>query len=122
MTQAYLLDTIKEDSQPSNATTDEAKNLVLEHINQFPKIESHYCRRDSQKHYLSSDLNISIMYGLYTDDFCTEKGIQPVSKFVYQRIFHTIEPSLAFYVPKKDRCFYCNAYNNAKDKTAIVIS
>lgn len=109
----------RKDSRPPNSTPDEAKNLVLDHINLFPKIESHYCRRDSQKHYLSSDLNISIMYRLYRDTFCIEKEIQPVSKFVYQNIFHGIEPPLAFYVPKKDQCFHCNAYNNAKDKAAL---
>lgn len=44
-------------------------NLVKEHINSFPKVESHYCRRDSSKLYLSSDLNKAVMYRLYTDNF-----------------------------------------------------
>ena len=35
------------------------------HINRFPRMESHYCRSTSSFEYLSSDLNISIMYYLF---------------------------------------------------------
>ena len=47
--------------------------LVKEHIDSFPTIESHYCRRDSLNQYLSPDLNISKTYRLYKDDFCIQK-------------------------------------------------
>lgn len=61
---------------PPNATPLETIQLVKEHIDSFPRIESHYCRRDSQKQYLLPDLNISKMYRLYKHDFCVQKNVQ----------------------------------------------
>lgn len=39
----------------------ELKNHVMQHINMFPRIESHYTRRDTQREYLEQDLNIRKM-------------------------------------------------------------
>lgn len=105
--------------QPPNTTPLETIQLVKEHIDSFPRIESHYCRRDSQKQYLSPDLNISKMYRLYKDDFCVQKNVQAVSLFVYQKTFHEYDPRLDFYKPKKDQCSLCNSYNTAKDKEPL---
>jgi len=102
-----------------NKTPISALNLVKEYINSFPKVESHYCRRDSSKLYLSSDLNKALMYRLYTDHFCKERNISPVSFFIYKQTFNAFDPQLSFFLPKKDQCFHCNANNNAIDKTDI---
>lgn len=109
----------RRDTKPYNSTNEEAVSLVREHIDSFPRVESHYCRRDSTKLYLGSDLNISVLYRLYTEDFCENKNIKPVSRFVYQQIFHQYEPPLDFFIPKKDQCFRCNAYNSATDKDPL---
>ncbi|CAG9830745.1 unnamed protein product [Diabrotica balteata] len=61
-------------SKPHNATAEIQRQQVKDHINSFPRIESHYCRRDSTKNYLNEDLNISIMYRLY-QDFCTSNSL-----------------------------------------------
>lgn len=37
-------------------------DLITEHVNAFPRGESHYERRKSSKEYLSQDLNISRLY------------------------------------------------------------
>uniref|UniRef100_A0A6P7GN78 Uncharacterized protein LOC114344462 n=1 Tax=Diabrotica virgifera virgifera TaxID=50390 RepID=A0A6P7GN78_DIAVI len=102
--------------KPPNVTPSDTIQLVKDHIDSFPRIESHYCRRDSQKQYLSPDLNISKMYRLYKNDFCMQKNVQAVSLFVYQKTFHEYDPRLDFYKPKKDQCSLCNSYNIAKDK------
>lgn len=115
----YIGDDKRKNTRPPNTTSDEAKRFVKEHIDSFPRVESHYCRRDSQKQYISPELNISIMYRLYAKEYCAQKKIQPVSRFVYQKIFHDQEPRLAFYIPKKDQCFHCNAYQNATEKTTL---
>lgn len=103
--------------KPPNSTKDINVELVKSHIDSFPIVESHYCRKDTKKHYLSSELNISTMYRLYKNDFCTTKQIQPVSLAIYRKIFHGYDPELSFFKPKKDQCPLCNAY--ALDKETL---
>nr|CAH7744237.1 unnamed protein product [Callosobruchus chinensis] len=110
----------RKDTKPHNLTDEGTALLVHEHIDSFPRVESHYCRKDSTKQYLGSDLNISIMHRLYCEDFCASKNIQPVSRFIYQKIFHQYEPALDFFIPKKDQCYKCNAYKSATDKTLLL--
>lgn len=43
---------------PPNKTSIEDITEIKKHINSFPKMQSHYCRRDSKKLYLSSELNL----------------------------------------------------------------
>lgn len=57
-----------------NKTSDEAKIYVKLHIDMFPRIESHYCRKDSKKIYLESGLNIARLYKLYKEEFCPGKN------------------------------------------------
>jgi len=102
-----------------NKTSTTKIDFVKEHINSFPRVESHYCRKDTSKLYLPSDLNKAKMYRLYKHNFCTEKNISPVSLYVYSKIFDSFEPQLSFFIPKKDQCFLCNAYYAATDKTEI---
>ena len=40
-----------------NKTEDDRVKHVHDHINSFPRVEPHYCRRDSTMHYLSPELN-----------------------------------------------------------------
>jgi hypothetical protein len=61
------------DSRPANATSSENIDHIKNHINLFPRVESHYCRKDSRKLYLSSDLSISKLYDLYKNGYCIEK-------------------------------------------------
>nr|CAH7719518.1 unnamed protein product [Callosobruchus chinensis] len=91
---------------------------VKRHIDLFPRIESHYCRRDSKKEYLSPELNISVMYRLYIE-FCEANNLSPVSRFVYQAIFHEYDPPLSFYKPKKDQCSVCNVFKASQNKESL---
>jgi len=103
--------------KPHNSTKDINVELAKSHIDSFPRVESHYCRKHTKKHYLSSDLNISFMYRLYKNDFCTTKQIQLVSLAIYRKIFHGYDPELSVFKPKKDQCPLCNAY--ALDKETL---
>ena len=40
-----------------NKTEDDRVKHVHDHINSFPRVEPHYCRRDSTMQYLSPELN-----------------------------------------------------------------
>nr|XP_023020943.1 uncharacterized protein LOC111509421 [Leptinotarsa decemlineata] len=85
----------------------------------FPRMASHYCRRDTMRHYLSSDLNISVMYRLYCNDYCPKNNVPPVKYNVFRSVFNSYDPPLSFYKPKKDQCVTCNAYSTATDKTEL---
>lgn len=104
---------------PANITSVESTNYVKEHINLYPRVESHYCRKSSKKQYLDSDLNLSRLYQMYKDFFCPEKMITPVSPYVYQKIFHSYNPRLAFYKPKKDQCTKCNVYKRSDNRAPL---
>ncbi|CAG9771108.1 unnamed protein product [Ceutorhynchus assimilis] len=38
---------------------------ALAHIQKFPKMETHYCRKSTSKEYLPPDLNVKKMFNLY---------------------------------------------------------
>jgi len=106
--------------QPSrNKTAVEVMNAVHEHISSFPKTESHYCRKDTNRQYLESGLTVKKMYSLYLD-MCKKKYGEmhkPVSEAIYRRTF-VEEYNLGFYHPKKDQCSECTKFNlmSAEDK------
>ena len=39
-------------------TPEEQITAIKEHINSFPRVESHYCRAETHKEYLETDLSI----------------------------------------------------------------
>jgi hypothetical protein len=84
-------------------------NFVVEHINAFPRIDSHYCRAGSKNQYLESHLSVSEMYRLYIEK-CGEFNKKPVSKHMYLKIFN-YDFNLAFHVPQKDACDTCTTYD-----------
>ena len=72
---------------PKNKTTDE-KIEVKEHIRSFPHYKSHYSRKDNpHRQFFSRSLSIQVMYRLYKET-CEEKHTQPVSQWVYRRVFN----------------------------------
>lgn len=50
---------------PSNKISEEKMQQIYTHIKKFPSYESHYSRRHTEKRYLPSNLNKTIMYKLY---------------------------------------------------------
>ena len=84
-------------------------NFVKQHIKSFPTFKSHYSRKDTEKDYLSPDLNLSIMYRLY-EDLCKEKQRKPVSQCAYRDIFYK-DFNYCFKQPSKDTCKTCDMLN-----------
>ena len=87
------------------AVTDDVKN----HINSFPAYASHYCREknsDSKK-YLSPDLTVSKMYGLYVD-LQKSQGKEFLKESAYRHIFD-YQFNLSFHTPRQDTCKTCDA-------------
>ena len=81
--------------EPKNKISDQRKGFVREHIESFPKYRSHYSRKDNpNRSYLSPTLSIAKMFELYRIK-CSEAEVEPVSEWVYRRIFNT-EYNLCF--------------------------
>lgn len=96
--------------------SDEDRNFIRMHIESFPKIESHYCRANSDRLYLEPCLSITKMYSLYLEA-CTSSGRQPNKESCYRFIFDN-NYNLHFHVPKKDRCDLCEEVKlKEKEKT-----
>ena len=52
---------------------DEHCKFVVDHINSYPKVESHYCRSSSNRQYLEAGLSVNKMYEMHQDK-CDEAG------------------------------------------------
>jgi hypothetical protein len=101
---------------PKNKSSDETMKYVKDHIESFPRTESHYCRKDTSRQYLDSKLNITKMYNLYVEK-CLNDNHKPVLHNLYRQIF-TEQYNLGFFNPKKDQCSECTKHNlmTAEDK------
>ncbi|KAJ8685237.1 hypothetical protein QAD02_021030 [Eretmocerus hayati] len=89
----------------------EKLSSARDHINSFPRVESHYTRKDSSKEYLEEGLSIKAMYGLCKE--WAEDNQRPIaSEHQYTKIFSE-EFNIGFFVPKKDQCDICVGYKQA---------
>jgi len=86
---------------------------IQNHINSFPRIESHYLRNQTSREFIDGSLTLSSMHNLYIKE-CEEKNISPVKLSTYSHVFNT-KFNIGFFVPKKDQCGLCEKYNNSSD-------
>lgn len=110
----------KHENRPHKISEDTEKSVV-EHINEFPAVDSHYTRQRSKKVYLSEDLNISKMYRFYKTWFANKDYntvCQMASKYQYETIFNT-RFNISFFKPKKDQCDKCSIYKNADEERKL---
>ena len=98
---------------PRNTISEDEKNFIRKHIRSFPKTESHYCRKSTQREYLDSTLSIRKMYTLYIEK-CKKDHREAQKFWLYDKIFAT-EFNLGFHKPKKDKCAFCDAFANMSD-------
>lgn len=91
----------------SRKTPETVLALIRLHIDSFIKVDSHYCRKTSQRGYLEENLSITAMFNLFIQ---LHPGCN-VKESVYRDIFNK-EFNLAFYKPRKDQCDLCYQYKN----------
>lgn len=91
----------------------EEKERIKQHINSFPRLESHYARKDSRREYLESNLSILKMYEMYIDSRKKEGCLKPASERTYRDVFNN-DFNIGFHKRMKDRCDTCTAYENTK--------
>lgn len=93
---------------------DGIKESIRNHINSIPRIESHYLRQQTTREFIEGGKTISDLHRDYVEE--CKRNNKPHGNYVmYAKIFNT-EFNLGFFVPKKDRCELCVAYENAENK------
>ena len=93
------------------ALSEEQKQSARDHINSFPVVDSHYCRRSTERQYLEFDVAIGKMYRLYAEQ-CN--SADPVKLTSYAKILNT-EFNLGFHVPWKDDCDQCDTHKTMSE-------
>ncbi|CAB3256002.1 unnamed protein product [Arctia plantaginis] len=94
---------------PKNNTKDEAKMQLRKFFDAIPKLESHYCRKNSLKLYLEPMWTSKTqLYGTYRKEFCVREKIEPLSVTTFYNMFEAL--NLSLYRPKKDLCDICESY------------
>lgn len=94
------------------STYAQQQNQQKDYVNQFlddlPKMESHYCRKDSSKLYLQHDFQSkSELYSLYKTR-CLDNSQAAVSMSKFTEIFQ--KQNLALFKPRKDQCDVCYSF------------
>lgn len=87
------------------------RNCIKNHIDKFPRVESHFCRQTTQKQYLHPQLNIGIMHEMFKNEG------NVCSRSLYANVFN--DQNLAFHRPKKDQCPLCESYHAASDEDKL---
>lgn len=101
------------------------RNAVKAFIEKFNIIESHYCRGNSKRQYLSPQLNIKMMWRLYNEQ-CLEVSLK-VRECFFRNIFNR-EYNIGFGSPRTDVCSTCLSLterikheNNADKKQDLMV-
>lgn len=93
------------------------KIRLLSFLMDYPKVESHYCRKDTGKEYLQTSHHTLI--DLYKDyvDICNHEKSIPLSFLVFGGTMNNLNYSL--FKPRKDQCDTCIGFKvgtlNAKE-------
>lgn len=87
---------------------------IRDHINSFPKEESHYGRKQNEKEYLSPDLNVSRLFTAFKIKYPESK----VEQKFYRKVFLKDFPFLSFKKPRVDTCKTCDLLN-MKSKSGL---
>uniref|UniRef100_A0A6P7FZ14 Uncharacterized protein LOC114334216 n=1 Tax=Diabrotica virgifera virgifera TaxID=50390 RepID=A0A6P7FZ14_DIAVI len=89
---------------------DALKTAAKAFIEDIPKIESHYIRANSKRHYIDGSKTISDIHRDYVQH-CKNNNVGFVNYIMFYRIF-TQDFYISFFIPKKDTCELCEAYKN----------
>ena len=83
---------------------------VIEHIQQYKVIESHYVRKKAMCEYLPPELTVADMHRAYV--VWRDSRNYPAETYeFYLRVFQE-RFNIKFLAPKKDKCDTCERYNN----------
>nr|CAH7752136.1 unnamed protein product [Callosobruchus chinensis] len=86
---------------------------IENHIDRYPKVESHYCRASTNRLYLHPDLSLRKMYTMFTEQEMAKACSNLPSFSTYRKIFKS--KNLSFLHPKKDQCSLCLTYRDGDE-------
>ena len=89
----------------------EKKEAMLKHIKRFPQVESHYCRSNTKRLYVSEDLSFKKMYKMFKTEWDKEYKPPPYESYLDL----CKEENISIHHPKKDQCSLCNSYRKGDD-------
>ncbi|KAL4706976.1 hypothetical protein ACJJTC_019514 [Scirpophaga incertulas] len=103
----------KLDDRGKHGSHNKTPDDVIQHAKLFmsslPLLPSHYCRRESNRLYLSEDVkNFTNLYEIYVTR-CKEDETKPMSHKVFSAFFKK-GYNIGFHVPKKDKCNLCTSF------------
>lgn len=80
-----------------------------EYFQKLDKMESHYCRKETNKIYIAATFNTKA--DIYRDylTYCSEKQVPSVSIFTFSTYFE--DQNYGLFMPRKDQCDMCVSYN-----------
>lgn len=84
--------------------TEGDEKTVIDHVNSFPRQESHYCREKTDCEFLSQDLNISKMFAAFMTKFPNSN----INIRYYRDVFNKHFKKLSFKQPRTDTCGKCD--------------
>jgi hypothetical protein len=93
---------------PHNKTLPTTIHIIHEHIKSFPTTVSPYTRKDTNKHHLDTNLNLSLMYRHFVEFIKQKVTSQKLPSKSYEKIF-TRDFNLSFKPPRKDTCHTCDS-------------
>lgn len=92
----------------SNQVMNVRKEKLQQWLKSLPNQPSHYCRKDSSKHYLEQLFHSKADVYREYKRMCSDNNDVCLSKSLFEKFFS--ELNYAIYVPRKDRCDLCCAY------------
>ena len=81
--------------------SEESIATAVKHIQSFPTVDNHFCRKECSKAFLDQSLGVNEMYRLYKEHCEQNSLVDYVSSDKYRRIL-TEKFNLSFFCPKKD--------------------
>ncbi|CAH1110612.1 unnamed protein product [Psylliodes chrysocephalus] len=102
---------------PYNKTSEEALDLVKNHVSALPSYKSHYCRKQTENKFLPSHYTLTRIYEEYKK--WIPETMTPVSRRIYEDVFRSMKIKIKN--PKKDNCAKCDKIHMQHKNTSDTV-